>query len=86
MTTQSKILMQGAKGKTSEQMVIIANFPSVSARNLSPEDLRSNWVITGEFVVIQRLALALLGEQQDNQLYINLAMITNDCLNIADAA
>lgn len=83
--TQAKILMQGAKGMTTKLMGVIANHPKVKAINLTPEDVRSNWVIRGEVGRVLRLYLALVTQQQEGQLYISIVMLNGQIINAADA-
>lgn len=76
----AKLHIFGAKWQANRIGSTIAPFASVSARNISPNDERSSWVITGDLTDLMAVSQAVLKADHEQQLFINMALLNGENL------
>lgn len=77
----TKLMIAGAKGQTNRIATILATHPVLEVRNVSPEDIRSNWVVTGTMANLFTALGDLSAAHTEDQLYIHAVMLTGECVN-----
>jgi len=77
----TKLMIAGAKYQTRRIATILATHATLEVRNVSPEDSRSNWVVTGTLKDVMSATAELVEANEAEQLYIQMAQTTGDFLN-----